>query len=214
MSASAVAWFKAFLEHGLASWMLIIAAAVLFIIGSERLYFLLVKKSHDSKKALEAIKELILKRDYTKAIQICNNNPGNAELDCVKRGLLSLENGREAIKSSIGAAALDVTHDCENRLPIISLIASAATLLGLFGTIMGLMKTFEAIANADGAEKGKMLGEGIASAMNSTAVGLIIAIIAMVIHTICVSKADSIAGKTQSAGYNLMTWIEQSERSS
>lgn len=212
--AAASIWLKGFLAHGMASWMILTAGAFLIIIGAERLIYLVFVKSHDSRKSLEMIKELVLKRDYTKAIQICNNNPGNAELDCVKRGLLSLENGREAIKSSIGAAAIDVAHDCEKRLPIISLIASAATLLGLFGTIMGLMQTFEAIANANPAEKGKMLGQGIATAMNSTAVGLIIAICAMVIHTICVTKSDAIVGKTQSAGFNLMTWIEQSERSS
>ncbi len=212
--AKAGAWLKMFLEHGMASWMILTAALVLVVIGLERIYFLYFQKSYDSSAALKAVKDLVLKRDYTKAIQICNSNEGNPELECIKLGLLSLENGREAIKSSLGAAVMEISHECEKRLPIVSLIASASTLLGLFGTILGLMQTFEAIANADSAEKGKMLGEGIATAMNSTAVGLVVAILAMIVHTVCVTKSDSITGKSQTAGFNLVTWIEQSERSS
>jgi biopolymer transport protein ExbB/TolQ len=48
--------------------------------------------------------------------------------------------------------------------------------------------------------------------MYSTAAGLIVGIAAMVVHTICVSKSDSIVGKAQDVGYKVITWIEQSER--
>jgi biopolymer transport protein ExbB len=94
----------------------------------------------------------------------------------------------------------------------LALIANVATLLGLFGTITGLIKTFNAIANADAAQKAQLLGIGISEAMYSTAAGLIVGIAAMVVHTICVSKSDSIVGKAQDVGYKVITWIEQSER--
>jgi hypothetical protein len=87
-----------------------------------------------------------------------------------------------------------------------------ATLLGLLGTISGLIKTFASIANADPAEKAKMLGLGISEAMYATAAGLGVGITAMVVHTLCVSKGESIIGDAQDIGLKVITWIEQSER--
>lgn len=92
------------------------------------------------------------------------------------------------------------------------MIASAATLLGLLGTISGLIKTFSGLAAADAAEKSKLLGSGIAEAMNATAMGLFLGLIAMFIHTLCVSRADHLIAKAQSAALNLCNWIEEAER--
>ena len=57
-----------------------------------------------------------------------------------------------------------------------------------------------------------MLGLGISEAMYATAAGLFVGITAMVVHTICVAKSESIVGDVQDAGLKLITWIEQSER--
>jgi biopolymer transport protein ExbB/TolQ len=116
------------------------------------------------------------------------------------------------MKSALGAAVLEITHKCEARVAYLALIANVATLLGLLGTISGLIKTFASIANADPAEKAKLLGLGISEAMYATAAGLFVGITAMVVHTLCVSKGESIVGDAQDAGLKVITWIEQSER--
>jgi biopolymer transport protein ExbB/TolQ len=69
------------------------------------------------------------------------------------------------------------------------------------------------MANADAGEKARLLGSGISEAMYATAAGLLVGVAAMVVHTMCVSKTDVIVGKAQRSGLDLMTWIEQSERS-
>lgn len=169
--------------------------------------------SFDGKAELEAISKEILARDYNKAIQICNLSQKNPQLSVIKDGLLALESGREAMNSAISAAVLEVSKGLEQRLSYLSLIASSATLLGLFGTIMGLITTFAAIANADPSNKARLLGLGISEAMYSTASGVLIGIIAMVVHTICTSRADNILNRTQNAALQLVKWVEQSERS-
>jgi biopolymer transport protein ExbB/TolQ len=116
------------------------------------------------------------------------------------------------MKSALGGAVLEVSHKCEARVGYLALIANVATLLGLLGTISGLIKTFASIANADPAEKARMLGIGISEAMYATAAGLCVGIAAMVIHTLCVSKGESIVGDAQDTGLKMVTWIEQSER--
>jgi biopolymer transport protein ExbB/TolQ len=201
------------MQHGgIGTYLIVASALILSVLGIERLFSLFVKLSFDTERALAEIRNQVLARKYTDAIQVCNSKDHAPDLVVVKSALLAAENGREAMKSALGASLLEITHRCEARMQYLALIANVATLLGLFGTISGLIKTFAAIADADPSKKAALLGTGISEAMYSTAAGLIVGIAAMVIHTICVSKSDAIVGKAQDVGYKVMTWIEQSER--
>ena len=201
------------MEHGgFAEYLIFGAGAVLAIIGFERLVVLFFGMSFNVKGSIVTIRSLILDKRYTDAIQICDKRPNSPEMSVIKSGLVAVENGREAMKSALGGAVLEVSHKCEARVGYLALIANVATLLGLLGTISGLIKTFASIANADPAEKARMLGIGISEAMYATAAGLCVGIAAMVIHTLCVSKGESIVGDAQDTGLKVITWIEQSER--
>jgi len=201
-----------FTNGGLATIFIGIAALFLCVLGFERLMTLYVRYSKSTGSALERIRSLVLSQDYTQALQVCNSNSSAPDLAVVKAGLMAVENGREAMKSALSGAVLDVSQKTEKRLPYIGLVANVATLLGLLGTITGLIKTFASLANLDPAEKAKQLGAGISQAMLSTTAGLVVGITAMVIYTFCVSKSDSIVGQAQDSGLKLITWVEQSER--
>jgi biopolymer transport protein ExbB len=203
-------WLEA---GGATAWIIIFAFVVLLVTGFERLTFLFFKYSFDANEALEQIRQAVLARDYTRAIQICNAQPNAPDLVVIKAGLLAMEHGREAMKSSLGGAVLEVSRACEKRVPIIALISGVSTLLGLLGTISGLIKTFAALAVADASQKAMMLGNGISEAMYSTAAGLGLGIVAMVVYTLCTSKGEDIVGQAQGSGYKLVTWVEESERS-
>lgn len=205
--------FEVLLTHGgVGTWLIFTSALILVVLGSERLITLFVGLSFNTHAAVEQIRTAILARRYTDAIQVCNAKASAPDLRVVKAALMAAENGREAMRSSLGASLLEVTHRCEARLSYIALLANVATLLGLFGTITGLIKTFAAMANADASEKAKLLGLGISEAMYSTAAGLAVGIAAMVIHTLCTSKSDTIVGQAQDVGFKVITWIEQAER--
>lgn len=202
------------LNHGgFATYLILGAATALLVIGTDRLLALYFRLSYNATAALTTIRGYILERKYTEALQVCNAKANAPDITVVKAGIMAVENGREAMKSALGGAILEVSHRCEKRVGYIALIANVATLLGLLGTITGLIKTFASIANADPAEKAKLLGVGISEAMYATAAGLVVGIVAMVVHTLCSAKSDSIIGSAQEAGLNLVTWIEQSERS-
>ena len=201
------------IEHGgFAAWMIFAAGFALIVLSAERLITLYSKLSHNVTHVMDSVRSKVLERNYTEALQVCNSQVVAPEVNVIKHGLLAVESGREAMKSALGGAVLEVTHLCEKRVQFIALIANVATLLGLLGTISGLIKTFGAIANADPAEKGKMLGIGISEAMYATAAGLFIGIAAMIVHTLCTAKCETIIGNAQDAGLKLITWIEQSER--
>lgn len=199
-------------QGGVAAWLILLTGFFLVIVSIERFMYLYFTVSFESDGVIQKIRELILARKYTQAIQICNQQTQNPELSIIKSGILAAENGREAMKSALNSAIIDVSQRCDARLSFIALVASAATLLGLLGTITGLIRTFTAMASADATEKARMLGEGISEAMYSTAGGLIIGIAAMVAHTLCVSKADGIVSRGRQSAMNLVAWIEQSER--
>lgn len=210
MSLSAVHfWLGA---GGAIAWSIVFCFVILLITGAERLNFLFFKYSFKADDALESIRQAILARDYMRAIQICNMQPNAPDLIVVKAGLLAMEHGREAMKSALGGAVLEVERRCEKRVPIIALISGISTLLGLLGTISGLIKTFAALAVADASQKALLLGNGISEAMYSTAAGLALGIVAMVVYTLCTSKGEEIVGQAQGSGYKLVTWIEESER--
>ena len=81
----------------------------------------------------------------------------------------------------------------------VALASSIATLLGLLGTIMGLIQAFTAVANANPAEKADLLSASISVAMNTTAFGLMVAIPLLVVHAILTSKTGDIVDSLEMA---------------
>ena len=199
-------------QGGFTAYLLIGAGICLVVLSLERFQYLFSKIKVLSTSSYDSLRQQILKKQYTQAIQICNSTADVPELEVIKSGLLAVESGREAMKSALGATVVEIEKNCERRLSLIALIASVATLLGLLGTISGLITTFAAIASADPAKKSELLGAGISEAMTATATGLVIGIAAMVAHTIFVSKTDEVTAKVKKAGYQLIALVEQSER--
>ncbi len=201
-----------FEKGGFTSYLITFAALSLIVIGFERLQYLYFKIRPVSSQVLSQLQMLIQGRKYMEALQICNEIQNVPQVQVIKAGLLAVDSGREAMKSSLGSAVVEVSKECEKRIPIISLIASVATLLGLLGTISGLIRTFSAISQADPAKKAAMLGMGISEAMTATAAGLVVGISAMVVYTLCTSKIDDHVSVAKKSGYDLVATIERSER--
>lgn len=201
-----------FVEGGFTAYLIAFAGLSLIVIGFERLMYLYVRIKPATDQILTQLQMLIQGRKYMEAIQICNDIRNVPQIQVIKSGLLAVDSGREAMKSALGSAVVEVVKDCEKRISFISLIASVATLLGLLGTISGLIKTFSALATADPAKKSELLGLGISEAMIATAAGLVVGITAMVIYTLCSSKTDDHISLVKKAGYDLISTIERSER--
>ncbi|MFN8790665.1 MAG: MotA/TolQ/ExbB proton channel family protein [Bdellovibrionales bacterium] len=199
-------------KGGFTSYLIAFAGLSLVIIGLERLNYLYFRLRPLTSQMMSQLQLLIQSRKYMEAIQICNDIKNVPQIQVIKAGLLAVDSGREAMKSSLGSAVVEVVKECEKRVSFISLIASVATLLGLLGTISGLIKTFSAISSADPAKKAELLGLGISEAMVATAAGLIVGITAMVVYTLCASKTEDHISLAKKAGYDLVTTIERSER--
>lgn len=106
---------------------------------------------------------------------------------------------RDEIEIAMEESMMEIVPRLEKRTPYVAMSSSIATLLGLLGTIMGLIQAFTAVANANPAEKADLLSASISVAMNTTAFGLMVAIPLLVTHTILTAKTGDIVDSLEMA---------------
>lgn len=114
---------------------------------------------------------------------------------------------RDDIEIAMEESMMEIIPSLEKRTPYIALFANICTLLGLLGTIMGLIEAFTAVANADPAEKADMLSASISVAMNTTAFGLMAAIPLLITHAMLTSKTGEIIDSLEMASVKTLNLI-------
>jgi biopolymer transport protein ExbB len=102
---------------------------------------------------------------------------------------------------------MEIIPQLEKRTPYVALLSNIATLLGLLGTIMGLIEAFTAVANANPAEKADLLSASISVAMNTTAFGLMSAIPLLLIHAKLTSTTGQIVDNLEMASVKALNTI-------
>lgn len=126
-------------------------------------------------------------------------------------GLSNSRHGREVMKDSIEESASQVVHELEKYLSILGTIASTAPLLGLLGTVFGMIKVFSAIM-IEGTGNAGVLAGGISQALITTAAGLCVAIPAMVMHRYYVRRIDSIVVTMEQEAVKLVDALHSERR--
>ena len=114
---------------------------------------------------------------------------------------------REDIEIAMEESMMEIIPQLEKRTSYVALGASIATLLGLLGTIIGLIQAFTAVANANPAEKADLLSASISVAMNTTAFGLIAAIPLLVTHSVLTAKTGEIVDSLEMASVKALNVI-------
>jgi biopolymer transport protein ExbB len=114
---------------------------------------------------------------------------------------------REDIEIAMEEGMMEIIPQLEKRTPYLALAANIATLLGLLGTIMGLIQAFTAVSEANPAEKADLLSAAISVAMNTTAFGLLVAIPLLITHTIVTSKTGEIVDSLEMASVKALNVI-------
>ena len=119
---------------------------------------------------------------------------------------------REDIEIAMEESMMEIIPQLEKRTPYVALASNIATLLGLLGTIMGLIEAFTAVANANPAEKADLLSASISVAMNTTAFGLIVAIPLLVTNTVLMAKTSEIIDSLEMASVKALNVISASAK--
>ncbi len=189
-------------EGGIFMWIILIMWSVGVAISLERIKCLFSSDT-DGGNLMNIIKKHVLLNEVQKAIQACSGSKALLP-NILRSGLKRANQSKEQIQDAIEASILEATPVVEKRMGYLGLIANVSTLIGLLGTIYGLIQSFSAVATADPADKAKLLALGISKAMNTTAFGLISAISIMVIHSILTSKSDKIMSEIEEYSVKLI----------
>ncbi len=118
-------------------------------------------------------------------------------------GLLNSKHGREIMKESIEEAGSHVIHGLERYLSLLGTIAVISPLLGLLGTVVGIIEAFMAVT-ATGLNDPALLAGGISKALITTAGGLVVAIPAMVMHRYFTRHITSVAVEMEQQAIKLV----------
>ena len=151
---------------------------------SERLYMFLFRLRVNTKVFMGEIEKLVNAGNFDKAIKQCSSLEGAAVPRVVRSALINARLGGPAVSSAVEETMLEVIPQVTKRSGILWGIANLATLIGLVGTVFGLIQAFAALAFAAPDQKSALLTQGIANAMNNTAFGLSIALVCVAFHMV------------------------------
>jgi len=183
---------KFFQTGGIFMYPIIIVMAIGIAISIERFIYL-TKTVNKTQKIWKQINPMLKANDFARAQQALAG--GDSHLSRVLNyGFARYKPGanRERIEAAMEEGVMEVTSEIEERTHYLATLANVATLLGLFGTVGGLIEAFAAVAGADPAEKAELLSASISIAMNSTALGLGAAIPLLLIHSFLATKTSKL----------------------
>jgi biopolymer transport protein ExbB len=116
---------------------------------------------------------------------------------------------RDDVEKAMEESLMEVMPRLEKRTHYIGTFANIATLLGLLGTIMGLIAAFSAVATANSAEKATLLSASISVAMNCTAFGLIVAITLVLVHAFLQTKTTELVDSLEMASVKFLNLVTE-----
>lgn len=172
-------------------WPILLVLITGMAIMIERSLYILVTNRIDTTAFINRVLDFVQRDNIRSAIEFCSMS--QAILPRITRaGLEEAGKSPAEIQNAFELATMREIPKLEKRTQYLSTIANIATLLGLLGTIFGLISSFEAVATADASMKASLLSGGISQAMNTTAFGLIVAIPCMIGYSIIQEKTNEL----------------------
>lgn len=208
----------AFFKGGMWMWVILGLQLATLAIIIERYIFLFRKNSVGDRKHVNKFESMIRsgQLDQVKAEANKNERPVDA---VVVAGVDAAVNwgGKDEIRGKMDEVLLDTNSKLEERTSFLAMLGNVATLTGLLGTIVGMIKSFTAVSTASPMEKAALLSSGISEAMNTTAYGLIVAIPALVMYAVLMNRTNKLSEDLNQASLKVFNWLsyayEPAERS-
>lgn len=186
--------------------LLCLCAGIVLII--ERVWYLYFRAGRGSSGFMAGIGKYLKAGDYARALQYAKT----VSSPLAKTVAAILENrskGTKAINKAVEEVLLTETPKVQRNLTLMAVVANVATLLGLMGTIYGLMQAFDAIANVPAAQRAAALANGISFAMATTLFGLIVAVPVILAQGLLQRKSEKIIEEIDEKSAKLINLVEE-----
>ena len=203
---------KFFMHGGVFMFPIALVGAVGVAIIVER-YITITRARVKSRAAWSAVEPLLSKGEFEKARELTNNDD-----DAVSRLLsmgLALQGAgrrRDDVEKAMEESMMEIIPQLEKRTHYLATFANLATLLGLLGTVSGLIHAFSAVATVNPAEKANLLSASISEAMNCTAFGLMTAVPILFAHAFLQTKTSEMIDSLQTASVKFLNVLANRAR--
>ena len=200
---------KFFQDCGLFIYPSILIMALGLSIAIERFIFLNRARSQN-RKMWSQVKPM-LENGQFKEVQGVTEKSDAAVGKIVNYGLVRMQSPgrREDFDAAMEEGMMEIVPRLEKRTHYIATFANVITLVGLLGTIIGLIKGFTAVAQVNPAEKAEMLSASISIAMNNTAFALMVAIPFLLIHSFLQAKTSEIVDGLEGAKISFLNLVQR-----
>lgn len=179
-------------ESGFVGWVILLTGVGSLILVAERANMLYKEYGMNSDEFMGKIQNLVLAKKLDEALLLCAQLEKKPLAASFKTILEKADRDDDSIFQAHDIAMSENIPLYTKRLHYLSMLANVATLLGLLGTIHGLILSFQAVASADPAQKQALLAQGISVSMYTTALGLAVAIPAMVFFSFLTSRQNAL----------------------
>jgi biopolymer transport protein ExbB len=204
--SSLVTFFQA---GGLFMYPIVVVLALGVAIALERYVYLTAARA-TNQRIWKQVMPLLMNGNYSQAVAVTEKS--KAALSRILRyGLDRADHAqrRDDVEVAMEEGLMETVPRLEKRTHYLATFANIATLLGLLGTIMGLIQAFTAVANANPAEKADMLSASISVAMNTTAFGLMAAIPLLLIYTVLQTKTTELVDSLEMASVKFLNILTE-----
>jgi len=191
-------WVEIFEQGGILMWPILIVAGLAILLMIERL-FVLGSTRANSDKVMEKLNELAEDDNWDECSNVCELNDKVPTCRMLKSALDLVGHTQEILENTLQEAILREMPRLERFLPTLAVLAAIAPLLGLLGTVTGMINTFKVITVV-GTGDPRMMSGGISEALLTTQFGLAVAIPIMMIHHFLTRRVDKIAGDMEEKG--------------
>lgn len=182
-------------DAGIVGWVIVSVGLAAFVLTVERLYTFYFKYGMNFEEFSKRISTLVGQKRFDEALTLCSEWRDKPLPKAFHTILQKSDQSEDTIFQAQDIALAETVPLVTKRLHHIPMTANVATLLGLLGTMHGLILAFAAVAQADPGQKQVLLANGISVAMYTTALGLIVSIPLMVAYSFLVSRQNELIGQ-------------------
>lgn len=199
----------AFSHGGLLMWAIIPVHIFSLAIIVERVIALYFRRDLNQKKVVQIFEEDIRKGKLDLMMEKAKRADSHPIAVVALAGAQATRDlaGKDEVQLRMDEVLLEEQTRLEKRTGFLAMLGNVATLLGLLGTITGMIKSFAAVGTANATEKAALLASGISEAMNATAYGLIVAVPALVMYAILQNRTNQLSDDLNKAALKLFIWL-------
>ncbi len=194
-----------YLDKG--GWMMYVILAVSIAglaVFLERAFHLYLRQRLDARGFVATVLAHVEARRFRQAIDACKIGSRHPVVEVVRAGVMRANQREKDVERAMEKAMLEALPGLHRRVALLGFLANVSTLLGLLGTIFGLITAFSSISAASAAERQIVLADGISQAMYTTAFGIVAAVPLLYFHHLLTARQDEMMTEMEGAATSVL----------